>query len=359
MRKPMTKKGRIALGILIAVLLIGTCFFCVSIYAKKEFNKPRFEIPDPPARDDLTQRLTTQEDTVAFIERLYAETVQADDAEGSWHTDVSLDGEWQTPFSDADNGVLQFIGKQAEGEIGTFYPSVSGVLMSQAQDAPSPLLGAAVSDYTLEQAEGKDEREDAYSIVLIRDPAAIDTDRMAQSEVCAAIAEKLSTVAEIDRITVTAVGAEERYRLDHATDKLLSAEFRYAFRVRALVRLTAQGVDAAQPAEIDLPYMTVQHVSFRHYGVRFTAGGVVASDGTKLGLGLEVTTKVGESAENYTLSYTPSVQGVLEFDEDGMMTILKPCDEPIEVTVTLQYAGHTYTDSTTVYITDLEVASGE
>ena len=358
MKKPMTKKARIALGILIAVLLIGTCFFCVTIYAKKEFNKPRFEIPDPPARDDLTQHLTTQEDTVAFIERLYAETMQADDAEGSWHTDVSLDGEWQTPFSDADNGVLQFIAKRSEGEIGTFYPSVSGALMSQTQDAPSPLSGADVSAYELKQEDGKDKREDAYSIALTRDPAAIDTDRMAQSEVFAAIAEKLSSVAAIDRVTITAVGAEEKYRLDHATDHLLSAEFRHEFRVRATVRLTLPDA-AVQTAEIELPYTTVQHVSFKHYGMRFTGGGVVASDGTKLGLGLEITTKDGDSSDDYELTYSPSVPGVLAFDEDGMMTVLKPCDEPIEVVVTMQYAGHTYSDSTTVYVTDLEVASDE
>ena len=358
MKKPMTKKARIALGILIAVLLIGTCFFCVTIYAKKEFNKPRFEIPDPPARDDLTQHLTTQEDTVAFIERLYAETMQADDAEGSWHTDVSLDGEWQTPFSDADNGVLQFIAKRSEGEIGTFYPSVSGALMSQTQDAPSPLSGADVSAYELKQEDGKDKREDAYSIALTRDPAAIDTDRMAQSEVFAAIAEKLSSFAAIDRVTITAVGAEEKYRLDHATDHLLSAEFRHEFRVRATVRLTLPAA-AVQTAEIELPYTTVQHVSFKHYGMRFTGGGVVASDGTKLGLGLEITTKDGDSSDDYELTYSPSVPGVLAFDEDGMMTVLKPCDEPIEVVVTMQYAGHTYSDSTTVYVTDLEVASDE
>ena len=359
MKKPMTKKTRIVLGILIAVLLIGTCFFCVSIYAKKEFNKPRFEIPDPPARDDLTQRLATEEDTVAFIERLFSEAAQADDAEGSWHTDVSFDGEWQTPFSDADNGVIRFIAKRAEGEIGGFYPSASDVLMTDAQDVPSPLTGAAVSACELKAEEGKDKREDAYSIALTRDPAAIDTQGMAQSAVYTAIAEKLSSVAEIEEITITALGAEEKYRLDHATDHLLSAEFTHTYSIRALVRLTTPGTQSAQPAEIVLPYTTVQHVSFRHYGVRLTAGGVVASDGTKLGLGLEVITKKDESADNYTLSYTPSVPGVLEFDEDGMMTILKPCDEPINVTVTMQYAGHTYSDSTTVYITDLEVASDE
>lgn len=359
MKKPLTKKARIALGVLIAVLLIGTCFFCVSLYAKKEFNKPRFEIPDPPAHDDLTKRLTTMEDTTAFIERLYTEASQADDAEGSWHTDVSFDGEWKTPFSDADNSVLQFLGKQAEGEIGGFYPSADGVLMCESQDAPSPLLGAAVSDYTLEQAEGKDEREDAYSIMLVRDPSAIDTDRMTHSDVCAAITGKLSPAVEIGEITVTATGAQERYRLDHATDRLLSAELKYEYRIRARVRLTAPDVGSAQSAEIEVPYTTVQHIEFRHYGVRFTAGGVVTRDGEKLGLGLEVTTRDGESPENYTLSYTPSVPGVLKFDEDRMMTILKPCSEPIVVTVTMQYAGHTYSDSITVYITDLEVASGE
>ncbi|MBQ7540977.1 MAG: hypothetical protein IJT44_01645 [Clostridia bacterium] len=357
MKKPMTGKTRVALGILIGVLLIGICFFCVSLYAKKEFNKPKFQIPDPPAHDDLTQRLTTKEEAAAFIERLYAAAANADDAEGSWHTEVSFDGEWQTPFSDADNEVLRFFAGSAENEIGAFYPSVSDTLMTQAQDAPSPLTDAAVLSFELQQEEGRDRREDPYVIELTRDAAPIDTDRMAHSGVFSAIAEKIASVAEIETIAIDALGVRERYRLDHARDQLLSAELRHEYRIRVRVRLTSPLAEPSKTVEIELPYTTVQHVAFRYYGVRFTGGGVVARTGSKLGLDAEVTVRDGDTEpEDYVLRFTSSAPDVLAFDETHVMTPLKDCADPITVTITMEYAGHTYTDETTVYITDLEVA---
>ena len=45
MRKPMSKKTKIILGVLIFSVLLGICFLCVAIYAKLEFEKEKSWLP--------------------------------------------------------------------------------------------------------------------------------------------------------------------------------------------------------------------------------------------------------------------------------------------------------------------------
>ena len=47
MKKPM----KIFLGVLGVAALIGVCFACLTIYAKNEINKPKFEMPEDRSHD--------------------------------------------------------------------------------------------------------------------------------------------------------------------------------------------------------------------------------------------------------------------------------------------------------------------
>ena len=354
MKKPMKKGTKITLGVLIAVLLIGVCFVSVAVYAKKELNKPRFVLPETeplPSASPLPENAAAAE---RYVERLLGQTMAADDTEGSWHTEVSLDGEWDTPLTGADENVLRYIGTHAA----SLYPSADGVCMAQAEDVPAPMRDAAAVSFTAEQ--GKDADADRYIITLEKNSAQSAPQAIPESGVYADMRQALSPAIEIVRAEITAQSAKEKYTIDRVTDDLLRAELSHTYRIRAEVR-PKDAYRALLPEQetfsVEFPYTVKQTLSFRHYGVRFTQRAVAVQPGDRQSLPAEFAVRDAKAADEYSLTFTPDVQDVLEFDSDGVMTVLKTCDTPVTVTMTLQYGAHTYTDYITVYITELEVES--
>ena len=64
----------------------------------------------------------------------------------------------------------------------------------------------------------------------------------------------------------------------------------------------------------------------------------------------------GEAAgDDFTLTFTSTDPDAITIDADGVMTVHKAPEETAQITMTLVYGAHTYTDTLTVYITELEV----
>ena len=356
MSRPMKKSAKITLGILIAVLLIGVCFTSVGLYAKKELSKPRFTLPETAPLPSASALPADAAEAESYINRLFAEATAADDVEGTWSTEVSLDGDWKTPLTGADAQVLRYIGSKAQPQLGALYPSADSVLMAQADDVPAPLRG--VLSFTANR--GEDDEQDRYFVVLEKDPAQIDAAAMADSAVFSAVRQTLSPAVEIISAQITPQSVTERYTIDRVKDDLLSAVFEHTYYIRAEVRLT-DAYRALLPGqetfEAELPYKTTQKLTFRHYGARFTEQAVAVKPGDRRSLPTAVTVDDTISAEEYDLTFTSDVPDVLSFDDDGVMRVLKLCDKPVTVTMTLQHGEHRYTDSIKVYITEWEVAS--
>ena len=58
MKKPM----KIFLGVTGIIALFGICFACLSIYAKKEINKPKFELPEIIAEQPVSPLPASQDE---------------------------------------------------------------------------------------------------------------------------------------------------------------------------------------------------------------------------------------------------------------------------------------------------------
>ena len=76
-------------------------------------------------------------------------------------------------------------------------------------------------------------------------------------------------------------------------------------------------------------------------------------------LPLDVWVNAETTKDNYKIKFDISQDGILEIDEDGVMTVIGTQKEPVTVTTVLEYAGHTYTDKLIVYATELEVKTDE
>ncbi len=61
-------------------------------------------------------------------------------------------------------------------------------------------------------------------------------------------------------------------------------------------------------------------------------------------------TEANLSEDEYSLSFTSSDEGIATVDENGQVTAVKESQEPVIITVTLNYLGQTFMDSCIVYV---------
>ncbi|MBR4727071.1 MAG: hypothetical protein IK080_04190 [Clostridia bacterium] len=362
MSKPMTKKTKILLGVLCALVALGICFTAIGFYAKNEIEKPRFQMPEETPQASVTQLPADGAQAAAYVQRLFAAALAADDVELSLHTDVDLGGDATLPFADADNDLLLYIRDQAGGQIAALYPTFSNTVMRNEADKPQLPLPANVLEYTSEQGHtdenGEVTDDQYYFITMTLDPAAIDTQAMLASDVFRGVGEILAPAAAVDKAEITPQTLTLSAKIDRVTDQLLTVDVTRGCQIDAAVTLSDAyaALSAEKAAQVTLPYQTTEHFSFFYYGARFTERAIVVKANDMKQLPAAVNVNADTTKDDYKLTFEVSHPDMLSVDADGVLSVAKKI-EPVTATVkmTLAYDGHTYEDTLTVYITDLEV----
>ena len=355
----------ILFGVLIVVVLIGVCFLCVALYARHEINKPKFQMPEFPQQPLLTQRLTDKDAAAAYALQQYADTIGADNVEGSWKTELRLDGNWETPFSEADEAILLFIRDNAGETLASFYPNESNVRLTEASNVPQlNIQPSDVLDYDLTlgryNGDGQVVDTDRYFLTLTVDPAVVETQSLTDSETVRSIKNELSSVASLSNIEIKVKSFSICFAIDRIREELVSVDILRDLRVAAGFHLQDRSAALSDTPDgtVVLPYGTVQKIGFKHYGAHFTERAIAVQPGDIKALPAAVRVANEATKADYTLRFVSSDPYALSFDEDGVMTVGKETsDDPITVTMTLEYEGHTYTDDLIVYISQWEVAT--
>ena len=368
MSKPMKKTTRRVLIALVIVVLLAACFISVGIYAHYTINKPKFPKPDTT----LSSARELPEDkagVVDYVTGLYNAAVAADDVEGSWHTDVKLKdyGEpLSAPFSDADKDLIAYIFEHANDDdsLKNAYPKADNVLQCKDKGVFLPDITANdVTEYTAERGRYNDDGvyldDDWYYVTLTVDPATIDAAAVTQSETFHNIIGMLDAAFTAENVKITPEKVTYKYKISRPYDQLSSLEITRGYTVEAdLTPAEAYAsmlTDGAKTAHVTAPYEATEKISFKYYGAHFTQSCVAHTPGDMNALPASVTVNSSATADDYKLTFEPSVDGVVEIDADGVMTVKAMHDEPFTITMTLEYDGHTYSDVLTVYLTELEV----
>ncbi len=364
MSQPSNNKRNIILIALIVTVLIGACFFTVTIYAKNQLNKPKFVMPEQPAAESVTELPGDKAAICSYVNRLYAAEVSADDVEGSFNTSVNLDEDIKADLKEADLSLLNFIRGGASGKIAEFYPSASNVLMTEAEDFPAlEVSPEKISEYTAEQGHTDEEgnvSDDAYYfITLTVDPASLDTSSLTESDVFKKIEETLAPAAKLENVEITAESQTISVKIDRVADRILTVDTSTVYTVKADAAFTDdyKALASGESAEFTMPYKTNEHIGFSHYGAAFTQPAMAVKKGDMKALPASVTVNSEATKDDYKLTFEPSDKSAVSIDEDGVMTVNAEGEKEITVTMTLEYDGHTYTDDLTVYITEKEVST--
>ena len=362
MRRPMKKSMRLVLGLLLVAALTAACFFSVALYAGYERQKPKFTLPEQPLT--LSRTTLTDDPAAVFadVSRLYSSVSAAHNVEGSWRTEVHTDGDWDLPFSDADNAALRYIAGQASEQCGALYPSASNVVMAQAADVPKlPFTAADIMDCTVQRGQTTDDGvvadPDVCRVVFAVDPACIRASSIPDGTVCQSILQTMSDALTVERLQIIPTDVSACFDIDRLRDQLTSVRIAQTYRIEATIRL--RGAYAALSSEpvvdVTLPYESVLTMEFMHYGAWFTQRAVAVNPGDQKTLPAQVFVSSAVKREDYSLSFAADRDGVLSFNDDGVMSVLQVCDEPVTVTMKLLYQGCTYSDTITVYVTPWEV----
>lgn len=372
MSKPMQKKTKLVLIILVVFLLLGACFGAVALYAHHELTKPRFELTGAE-RLPVRELPTEIEDAVSYVGELYQKAVAADDVEVSWHTDAKLKDyaeAWDAPFSEKDLNVMAYILEHADendkNRVKSLYPDVGSVLKAENEGVyVFDLKPELVLDLAARRGRYNDKNEyiddDYYFIDLTVDPAYIDTAAIQQSDIYANFVKEFLDALSVKKIDFEVTGVKFSFKINHRYNELDSLNITRSYRVTADITLLGDYAALLPEGETDahviLPYEATEKINFKYYGAYFTTHCIAVKKGDMQALPARVTVKDKEEQENFTLSFVPSDESMLKIDADGVMSVLKYTDTPLTVTMTLDYHDHTYTDTLTVYITELEVAT--
>ena len=373
MSQPMSKKKSIVLVALAIILLLGICFATLAVYAKKELNKPKFKMPEEDPVASASELPQDKEALCAYVNSLYEKALKADNAEGSWHTDVNLEGDIVTPFAGPDNSILSYIKDNCAGEIAALYPNESEQKMSEAKNAPVVRINPAdVDTFTAEQGHTDDAgnvTEDGYYFITFEiKPESVDTASIKESKVYTEAVKKLGDVADVVDCKFESEGCSYSFKIDRTTDEILNVDVCNNYRIKANTQLKPD-FTALLPAEqdslianIELPYKTAERISFKWYGARFYQRAMAVKPDDMKSLPADVRVNTAATKDDYKLTFTPSKEGVVSIDADGVMTVSKHAiealvapDDPITIEMKLDYEGKTYTDTLLVYITELEV----
>ena len=367
-KKPMKKWLRNLLIVLAVIVFSAAAVFFVKVYFDHENSKPKFEFPPIEPRPSVSALPETKENAYKYVSNLFDKAMSANDVELSWSTGVDLSGEMKTPFKKEDQDIVLFIRDRAQGQIGSLYPSVSGVIASQSEEKPEFFFELAdVVDFSSEQGhtneDGTKSDEDYYFIYFNIDPSVLNIDEIKNGEVKAGIEETLSSAMKIKALDLKAEAIAVSFKVDRVTDQLLNVDIRREYTVNSTVELQGEYANLAEngTADIEFPYKANEGISFRHYGVRFLQQQYVCKPDDMEALPVSVTVKEDVPTEEYKVSFEISEPDVLEVDKDVVMKVLKAYEEdkPIEVKMILEFNGHTYSDSILVYVTEKEEPTNE
>ncbi len=355
----MKKAKRIIIVILCTIGFIGLCFLCVGIYAKHELSKPVFDFPEITEEKSVSDLPADKDAAYDYVDKLYNTAISADNTEGSWHTDIKAEGEAALPFSDADNTVFTRVWQSSAEKLADLCPKAENIKLSEADSIPP--LGFErndVIDFSAEQGrvndEGETEDDNFYFITLDINPDSFDSDAVTKGEVFKKAADELSSLFSIETAEISACTITAEFKIDRFSDQLISAKITKKLNAKLDLLSSEKIIYKAE-----LPYESVQYTEFLHYGLHFNERQIVVKPEDMKALPLEVRVNGETQKDEYSLEFDISKDGVLDIDEDGVMTVCGESEEKVKLTATLRYGGKTYTDELIVYVTLKEVKTDE
>ncbi|MCQ2475332.1 MAG: hypothetical protein MJ173_05430 [Clostridia bacterium] len=361
MKKPLSKKAKgllLALGIL---ALLGACIICVSAYAKKVMNEPKFEIPEAEPLASATAIPDSDAEKLLYVEKLFAGSFGSVN-NVSKKTEFSISDESiVSSAKDSDLAVIRYAKGQILNDVGETYESFEKKEGSEIS-APSFLCNSGINECTFEQGQtgddGEIKDENYYFFDFDLSPVAAGKSDVfnlgSDKKIPEFLSGKLSEMCTINDFKSELISCAVNGKADRVYDQLRQISFGRTYLAEAEIEFTGE-YSALGKINIQFEIGIIDKYDFTWYGARFTEKAVYMNPGDEKTLPAAASVAEGTEQSEFTLSFVSSDESVASVSEDGIVTAVKSSDKPVEITMTLEYKGFTFTDKCLVTVTDLEV----
>ena len=340
--KKLSVKSIIALTVIIPILVIAVSSVAIIITAKSV--QPQ-ETADPALFTEKEYKIKAvpknEEDALTLLTKLFNSAVRSGIVKYNSHTDVAVEE------IICDNKSVQEFFSFASGSISSklssFYESTSIKYGEDASAILSVLPGNAPDAVEAEITDDILDMKLVYNTVfnnmyfLTDDTGAVELFTTENAGVFSVINEKF--VPGVFEFTLKAdtVSGE---MLSFTIDRIYSYSANIAFQ---------NSLSAIGTTPMEMKVRFSEAYSFSYAGID------IAEDLMTLKVGdyttLSVTPFVEENlqADEYSLSFS-SYNKYLTVDENGQITAVAECNNPVSVRVTLNYLGRTFSDVCKVYV---------
>lgn len=341
--KKLSLKAVILLTIIIPVLVIAASSIAIIITAKSVqpqetadaslFSTKEYTIKSVPKNE---------EDALTLLSRLFDSAVKGGIVKYDSRTDAII--EEITCENKSVQDFFSFASGSINSKLASFYESSSIKYGEDASAILSVLPGSAPDEV---EAEITDQdllvMKLTYNTVfnnmyfLSDDTAAVKLFTTENAGVFSVINEKF--VPEVFVFTLTA---------DAVTGEMLSFTIDRAYNYSANIAFRNSLSDiGTTPFSIKVQFSEIYNFSYA--GIDIAQDTMVLKVGDYTTLGVTPYVEANLQENEYSLSFT-SDEKYLTVDENGQITAVENCGEPIPVTVTLVYLGKTFTDVCNVYV---------
>lgn len=361
----MTKKKKIVLAAVIIAILFSACFVCVSIYAKKVINTPKFEVPDPEPVESLVEIPEDFVGKMSYIHSLYGDAFNSE-VEVKKHNEYNFDYDSiESSLSSPDLNILKYAMNGVNGIIGSNYLSYDYTPADKAEKQPFTIYASGAETCEITQGQTDEEgniKDDGFyffNVSIYPKSAAFapmaDAFGLERSEkIMKNLSETLADTCKIVSYDITVSSLSLDGKADRVRNQLNKIRLCRSFDVKVELEFIG-AYEALGSQTLKFKYNAADVYEFSWYGAHFTKQAIYMNPADMVNLPLSVTTNAEATKDDYSISFTVSDESVIEVDEDGIITAHKETDAPATVNMEFTYRGITYTDTLEVTVTELEV----
>ncbi len=158
--------------------------------------------------------------------------------------------------------------------------------------------------------------------------------------------KELSSACRITKSQVEPSGFFVTLKINRFTDELVYLEIERIYNVKADVSFIGD-MSSFGEKSVEFTYKVTEHFDYYYAGISFTNQPLHLGEGEE---GVVSVNAVIEDDSDYTVKFSSSDEGVATVDEMGYVTAHKVSDEPVYITVNLEYMGKVFTDECPVYV---------
>lgn len=366
----MSRKKKVLLVIVGMACLLGVCMFLLSIYARKVINKEKFIKPEEiveaaveiPAADD--EKLAYAQD--AFNGAFGEEAVVSK----SYSIEVP-DDSVKTDMKPEDEAILRHFKNSYVSYAASLYEGYDKVLGSEVEDKRFFEYDMTTIDTTdvIDGTENEDGTvtPDGYYHFSITYPAqgyvtftesgmktfdtfGIDENKHIIDDIKAEIAPMAEVIGEhLELVECSSSG-----RISKDRNKIEDAVLTHKYTVEVTLQFVGDYKELGV-AEISFDYIVRENYSFKWYGAYFTGRAMYMNPKDDNQAPLYIYVSEEATKDDYVLEFKSADESRVKINSEGRVEALAVTDDPVEISVKLEYKGKIYEDSCLVTVTDLEI----